>query len=192
MVVVSINIEAALIGIDNSHSTFLSENYIIMVPDTIPAIQSSGCSLEGCEEWYYNVAKRFFGVPNEENNCSQWLGSTNLEGTVYTNRDIVLGTIFKFGNYKFTSRFSFKTESLFVCTESWCDFVFNPEYNLKSIKSLKKELHNSSLVKKLKDMDSQDGYSLEEVILFQQQKIEELYLHVIRLNEELTELEKTR
>ena len=186
----SFNLKAFSIDSDNSIIFQSLDPESIVSCDTLPNSILSNCELDGCVDWYKSVAERFFGLPNEDE-CIQWYGSNNLEGTVYTNNKVILGTtIIPINNYKFVSVNPIKTEKFYVCIDSWCDFVFRPDYNLNSIRDLKNEISESKVISSLKHPELDNtGYSLDEVILFQQQKIEELYLHLIRLNEELIELE---
>lgn len=75
---------------------------------------------------------------------------------------------------------------------TWADYVFEPEYQLKPLSEvenfIKKEGHlpNMPSAKEVKD----EGLKMSEIIIQQQEKIEELYLHIIELNKKVERLEK--
>jgi hypothetical protein len=73
----------------------------------------------------------------------------------------------------------------------WCDYVFDPKYNLIPLQEVKKYVLKN---KSLPNMINQDkitadgGYELKSAKMEQQVKIEEAYLHIIELNKNINEL----
>gem|GEM_PF-2005700 len=79
-----------------------------------------------------------------------------------------------------------------VCTLSdWADYVFEDNYELQSLeeveKYIKKEHHLPNIPSR-KEITTQ-GLEVGEIIRLQQEKIEELYLHLIELNKQVEKLE---
>ncbi|HTF03231.1 MAG TPA: hypothetical protein VK826_04365, partial [Bacteroidia bacterium] len=76
-----------------------------------------------------------------------------------------------------------------------CDFVFEPNYKLMSIDSLgtfvQKEKHLPG-IPTAKEMEGDQGVALGELNTLYLQKIEELTLYVIELNERIKVLEAAK
>ena len=74
---------------------------------------------------------------------------------------------------------------------AWCDYVFNEKYKLKPLLEVSsylkanKRLHN---MPSTADIDKIGGYDLGKIALLQQEKVEEIYLHLISLNEKVIAL----
>ena len=75
---------------------------------------------------------------------------------------------------------------------NWPDYVFETTYDLTSLPTLKKYL---TLYKRLPNTPSatdieKNGVELKSITIAQQQNIEEIFLHLIQLNERISQLEK--
>lgn len=77
-------------------------------------------------------------------------------------------------------------------TNYWADYVFNKDYKLMSLEKVKdftlKQKHLPG-VPSACELE-QNGLNIAEMQRIQMEKIEELYLHVIKLNEKIENLEK--
>ncbi len=75
----------------------------------------------------------------------------------------------------------------------WADYVFEEDYNLTSLENVKEHintyghLHNTPSEEELA---AQGGVELGSITVNQQEKIEELFLHLIEINEKMKSLEK--
>ncbi len=86
----------------------------------------------------------------------------------------------------------FRTRSIRVDLNTWADHVFNVNYSLMSLKDIKKFIaENGHLpeVPKATEIENK-GLDLGEMQRIQMQKIEELTLHLIQLDERLSASEK--
>jgi len=75
---------------------------------------------------------------------------------------------------------------------NWPDYVFETHYNLMSLPTLKKYLTTNKHLPNMpsaKQLEAK-GMELKSMTICQQQNIEEIYLHLIQLNERLETLEK--
>ena len=76
---------------------------------------------------------------------------------------------------------------------TWCDYVFDTDYNLLSIEEVeahietKGHLHNTPSAK---EIEEQGGFEVGEITRNQQEKIEEIYLHLIEMNKRIKDLEQ--
>ncbi|MEM7373835.1 MAG: hypothetical protein AAF587_34750 [Bacteroidota bacterium] len=79
-----------------------------------------------------------------------------------------------------------------VSTSTFADYVFEDDYQLTPLEAVEqhisthKHLHNTPSGKEI----IQEGIAVSEMTVNQQEKIEELFLHMIELNKRVKELEK--
>jgi len=79
-----------------------------------------------------------------------------------------------------------------VPNASWCDYVFEEDYELLSLPEVaqhieeKGHLHNTPSASEIES----GGLEVATITINQQEKIEELFLHMIEMNERLENLEK--
>jgi len=80
---------------------------------------------------------------------------------------------------------------LFINNSAWCDYVFDEDYDLTSLDDVqnhieeKGHLHNTPSQAEITD---NQGFELGEMTRNQQEKIEEIFLHLIDLNEQVKQL----
>jgi hypothetical protein len=75
----------------------------------------------------------------------------------------------------------------------WPDYVFDNKYELMPLYKIENFIHlNKHLpgIPSAKEINENKGYELGEIQILLLEKIEELYLHVIRLEKENNELKK--
>ena len=113
------------------------------------------------------------------------IGTTNMPNQLNTNGD----------PYRLFVKGGIKTEEVKVELSSvggWADYVFAPDYNLLSLEEVeqhiqeKGHLHNTASAEEL----HREGLELKAMTVNQQEKIEELYLHLIDVNKRLKVLEQ--
>lgn len=123
-------------------------------------------------------------------------GSGNIEsnGDAYIKGKIVIGNVQSPSGYKLFVEEGILAQKVKVALPSsiyWMDGVFNSNYNLKSIDSVRAFIEK---YRHLPGMPSGDelyisgGVDVLEMLRLQQQKIEELTLYVIQLNDEIKKL----
>lgn len=81
---------------------------------------------------------------------------------------------------------------LHVDNTSWCDYVFENTYQLTSLEEVAKHIdENGHLHNTLSaaEIEANGGFELSEMTRNQQEKIEEIYLHLIDLNEQIKTLQ---
>ena len=110
------------------------------------------------------------------------IGTTNLNpaiipGTGTTYRLMVCGGILG--------------KELFINNSNWCDYVFEDDYKLTPLRAVKEHidqtghLHNTPSAA---DIETAGGIELGEMTRNQQEKIEEIFLHLIELETRVDEL----
>lgn len=105
------------------------------------------------------------------------------------NGDVAIGSLPEAG-YKLTVCGNIKCTKIRV-ESPWCDFVFDSEYDLMSLKDVKQFICK---YKHLPEMPTEkqiisEGLDLGEIIRLQMKKIEELYLYTIEQQERIEKLE---
>lgn len=114
--------------------------------------------------------------------------------TFLNNGKVVIGNVTTPGTYKLYVQTGILTEKVKVALTSssdWADFVFDNAYKLRSISSLQEFITEND---HLPDMPSgselylSGGVDVLEMFKLQQQKIEELTLYIIQLNNQIENL----
>ncbi len=96
------------------------------------------------------------------------------------------------GSYKLAVEGIIGARGIDVKAGAWADFVFAPDYSLKSLKEVKNFIKQNG---HLPDVPSEEevleeGINVSEMFKIQMQKIEELTLYIIELEEKVSKLEK--
>lgn len=81
----------------------------------------------------------------------------------------------------------------FVVEETaWCDYVFGDDYNLTSLDSLRTYIKENKHLPNVPTTEQveQEGVKLSEMNILLLQKVEEMTLYILELEERITELEK--
>ncbi|NOQ26142.1 MAG: shufflon system plasmid conjugative transfer pilus tip adhesin PilV [Bacteroidales bacterium] len=94
------------------------------------------------------------------------------------------------GNYKLAVNGSIRAKSIDVET-SWSDFVFEKDYNLRTIKDVDDFIKNNGHLPEIPSAEEveKNGINVGEIQSKLLQKIEELTLYIIQLETRVTELE---
>ena len=77
-------------------------------------------------------------------------------------------------------------------SQNWADYVFNEDYDLLSLEEVestieeKGHLHNT---KSAATFEAEGGIEISKVTINQQEKIEEIFLHLIEMNKKIETLE---
>lgn len=97
-------------------------------------------------------------------------------------------------NYKLYVKGGIKAQQVKVeLCSGWCDYVFDKSYDLTPLNEVKSFIQAN---KHLPDfpsaetLEKEEGFELGKMTTLQQEKIEELFLYVIEINDQLTELKK--
>jgi SprB repeat len=77
---------------------------------------------------------------------------------------------------------------------TWCDYVFDDKYKLMPIAEMNKYIRQNKRLPNMPstaDITKEAGYDITKLTLLQQEKIEEAYLHLIKLEEKIKRLKET-
>ena len=125
------------------------------------------------------------------NGCDLWEGDCGPDGNIWRSGSLVIGssTIPNPNKYKFKLGVQGKiiTEQFKVCPNSWgwCDYVFYPDYDLMNLSEVENFIESKGhlpATPSAKTIEQDGGFHLDKVALNHQEKIEEIFLHLISLN----------
>lgn len=113
------------------------------------------------------------------------IGTTNMPNQLTTNGD----------PYRLFVAGGIKTEEIKVELASvggWADYVFAADYNLLSLEEVEQHIQDNGHLHNVASAEElhQEGLELKSMTVNQQEKIEELYLHLIDVNKRLKVLEQ--
>ena len=94
-------------------------------------------------------------------------------------------------NYLLYVQKGIKTEEVKV-KSGWCDYVFDKDYPLLSLDKVAEHIEQKGYLHRTpsaSEIEAEGGIKLKATALQQQEKIEEIYLHLIELNDRLKSVE---
>lgn len=95
--------------------------------------------------------------------------------------------------YRLYVRGGIKTEEVKVemCTGSWCDYVFKEDYQLMPLAEVAQHIQETGHLHKIASASTieKEGLELKSMTINQQEKIEEIFLHLIQLEQRVKDLE---
>lgn len=120
-------------------------------------------------------------------------GSGNKSFLINTSGGVGIGTDKIPSGYKFAIDGKAIMEELKIqLSQHWADYVFQEDYDLKSLEEVeqtieeKGHLHN---IASAKEIEAAGGIELGDITVNQQEKIEELFLHLIALSKRVNQLQ---
>lgn len=94
-------------------------------------------------------------------------------------------------NYKLFVCGGILAEEWLVPNATWCDYVFKPSYYLTPLSEVEQHIQEKGHLHKTPsaiEIESK-GLKMQEITINQQEKIEELFLHLIEMEKRMKELE---
>lgn len=144
--------------------------------------------VSGAEE--FSITRRDW---NNASNDIKVLSIKHNEGIVGIGTDnLPVATTQNGGLFRLYVKGGIKTEEVKVelCGGSWCDYVFEDDYELMPLSKVEKHieekghLHNIQSAAEIEE----NGFGLKEMTINQQEKIEEVFLHLIEMEKQLNQL----
>ena len=130
------------------------------------------------------------GLKPDLTGCKQWEGDCGLNGTIYRTGKVSIGKDYVNSAYMLAVSGNILTEQYKVqkCGSIWCDYVFDDDYKLLSLSEVEKAIQQDKHLPKTKsaeDIKKENGIDAAETLLNHQEKIEEIFLHLIDLDKKL-------
>jgi hypothetical protein len=126
--------------------------------------------------------------------CNQWEEGCNTTEQIYRVGNVSIGTD-NSSLYTLVVTQGIITDAAKVqlCEDGgWCDYVFEPEYDLKPLEEVEKHIEEKGHLHKTPsavEIESEGSFELKTVTLDHQEKIEEAFLHLIALKKEADDLQ---
>lgn len=122
--------------------------------------------------------------------CKQWEGDCGVNGTIYRTGRVSIGKDYVNSAYMLAVSGKILTEQYKVqkCGNGWCDYVFDDDYKLLPLSEVEKAIQQNKHLPKTKsaeDIKKEEGIDAAETLLNHQEKIEEIFLHLIELDRQL-------
>ena len=138
-----------------------------------------------CSTEIYNYSLHFL-----LSNCSdKWNGPCTTVDPIFRSGRVGIGTQFVPFGYRLAVSGEILTEELRICTNiPWCDFVFDENYQLMSLSEMERYIKKNRKLPGFpseKKIIAQAGFKVEEITISQQEKIEEIYLHLFDINKKI-------
>lgn len=134
-------------------------------------------------------------TPPAQSICKQWEGqSCGTTTFIHHNGPVGIGTANVPPGFRLAVKGGVVTNNVKInlCKNNgWCDYVFAPNYPLMPLADMQRYIaHNRSLPRThtQAQITEEGGYELRGVALEHQEKIEEAFLHLIRLGEQVEAL----
>jgi hypothetical protein len=154
----------------------------------------------GCSSLYDNCGWElieFFTTYKEDIACLDWEVQYNYfqcspDVSIWQDHKVAIGTDNFAPNYNLTVKNGVITDKLKMCRTLWCDYVFEPDYQLPSLAEVgafieeKKHLPG---MPSAAEVEANGGFELNDISFRQQEKIEELFLYLIQQEQEISNLE---
>jgi hypothetical protein len=136
------------------------------------------------------------GLVADPSGCNKWEGDCGTGGTIYRSGSVGIGTNYG-GAYLLSVAGKILTEQYKVqqklCYVNynmvWCDYVFDDTYKLMPLEQVEKIIQQNKHLPKTKSADEikkEGGIDAAETLLNHQEKIEEIFLHLIELDKQLS------
>ena len=169
-----------------------SYDFVIRLTTTYPAIQIKSWILKGGAS-YGQYFETEFGVVSYDPS-----GKTDITSQIAVNELIVTTNGGNVGigeaspDHKLSVNGTVGAKEVKVTSSGWSDFVFGPDYDLKSLDQVEDFIRENGHLPDIPSAEEveENGISLGEMDARLLQKIEELTLYVIEQGKELNELKK--
>lgn len=146
--------------------------------------------INSCQAKLVEYAKKFAPDPPD---CKLWEGPCATESEIWRTGTVIIGAGASSDGFNLGVRGGIRTEMLQICKTEWCDYVFADSFHLMPLPQVKNYIQKNGYLPgcvSAKSIQQNGGFLLEEATIAQQQKIEEIYLHIINSQHRLEKVEK--
>ena len=131
-------------------------------------------------------------IPNP-NDCKLLEGPCTIESGIWRNGKVIIGSQVSNQGFKLGVKGGVTSEQLQICNGEWCDYVFDNTYDLKSLEELNTFIQKSKHLPGCPSSEKikQDGgFFIGDETIHQQEKIEEIFLHLIELQKRVEHIDE--
>jgi len=160
----------------------------------IDALSCTGCSewLSLCDSEIIEWAQNLLYSQDGNGNCNQWSEDCGTGQTMTRSGRVYIGGEISFTGSKLNVTKGIISKQLFICHSGWCDYVFEQDYDLlplEKVQEFVEQNHHLPGIPSASEIEDLGAFSLDETALSHQEKIEEIFLHLIELEKNITNLE---
>ena len=143
-----------------------------------------------CKDYLVNFCQDI--LTQKAMDCSQWKGFCSPSSKISRSGGLMIGAHSLVGN-KLAVTGGIISTSLIVQKGNWADYVFDKNYTLMPLADVKafvntyKHLPNTPSAS---DIEKSGGFNIGETFVNHQEKIEEIFLHLISLKKQASALQK--
>jgi hypothetical protein len=119
-------------------------------------------------------------------------GPCSTTGFIYRPGQVAIGTEHEAPNRALTVKNGIITDKVKITDNGWADHVFESNYPLLPLETVDAYISKFGHLPGMpsgKSIESSGGFELGDVTVMHQEKIEEIFLHLISLDQEVNELE---
>ncbi len=142
-----------------------------------------------CKETMIEFAKDFI---QDSPNCKLWEGPCATESEIWRSGAVLIGANSWTSGYKLGVKGGITTEMLQICKPEWCDYVFSDTFNLMPLQEVNDYLVQNGHLPGCTPgavIAQEGGFLLDKETVHQQEKIEEIFLHLINAQHRLNRLD---
>jgi hypothetical protein len=145
-----------------------------------------------CNDYLVEFCRDILSQGQKEQ-CVQWEGKCGLDAHISRAGGVMIGAHILDEKSQLAVTGGIISTSLRVAIDRWPDYVFDKTYTLMPLADMKtfikdnKRLPNTPSAS---EVEKQGGFNVGEVFVNHQEKIEEIFLHLISLKKEATALQK--
>ncbi|MEM6964698.1 MAG: hypothetical protein AAF573_08040 [Bacteroidota bacterium] len=163
--------------------------FVPLYMSTSAQVITCGAIFDSCKEELIEF------IQNNLVACQQFEGCTS-DQLIYRSGRVGISTHNIPSGFKLAVKKGIISDNIFVelCENGgWCDYVFESDYNLLSLKDVEKHINEKGHLHKIpsaQQLKEEGGIEIRQIKLNQQEKVEEIFLHLIALNNRIKELKK--
>jgi hypothetical protein len=173
-------------------------------------VTASGCSVwtdyyvgnTDCAYLFENCLPKVIGIFDQFKDiisCQDWT-RRNIKSACTTNEEIrtlskvAIGVEKTAGSSQLTVKNGVITDKVKLCKSGnlWCDYVFSEGYELMPLKDVEQYIQTNKHLPNMpssKEIETAGSFELGDITFRQQEKIEEIFLHLIAMEKEVSDLE---
>lgn len=170
----------------NIHTKIIGVSLLLLISQiSFGQLVQGTCSFifDNCEEELVDFLRDNLA----DENCYQWEGDCGLDSEISRMGKVAIGSNAFPANAKLGVKDGILTDLITIelCEgEGWCDYVFDQDYDLMPIKGVKEFIDKNGHLPNTPsatEIEEEGGFELKSVKLNHQEKIEEIFLHMIEM-----------
>lgn len=151
-----------------------------------------------CSEWLPSECEdaflAFAEYTLDNGECKQWKDDCDIDRPIYRTGSVSIGTSSQ-SEATLTVTEGVVSPNMKICenAESWCDYVFENDYELLSLECVENHINNFGHLHKTlsaEEVESAGNFDVGDVAFDHQEKIEELFLHMIAMKKKADVLQE--